>query len=191
MLNTISGLLGAAGAAVVGDYESIATVSVTTATPSITFSSIPSTYKHLQLRAHIMSTAGASGIYGQGRVGNGSVDSGSNYSDHYLAGNGAGTGAGSGSGSYFRAFGYLSGSQNNAHPTALVMDLLDYANTNAYKTFRQLYGADSNGVGEIALGSASWRSTSAINALTIFAFSQGSASNFGQYSSFALYGIKG
>jgi hypothetical protein len=44
MASQISGHL------VTNSYESIQTVTVSTATPSITFSSIPATYKHLQIR---------------------------------------------------------------------------------------------------------------------------------------------
>jgi hypothetical protein len=74
-----------------------------------------------------------------------------------------------------------------------IVDILDYANTNKYKTIRSLTGHDHNGViagihAIVNLNSGSWRSTSAINSIVIGVVS-GTA--FNQYSSFALYGIKG
>jgi hypothetical protein len=69
-----------------------------------------------------------------------------------------------------------------------VIDILDYANTNKNKTIRSLAGSDANGSGTIWFGSIAWLSTSAITSLS---FNIESGSNFTQYSSFALYGIKG
>jgi hypothetical protein len=66
-----------------------------------------------------------------------------------------------------------------------IVDILDYANTNKYKTLRALAGVDFNGSGRVGLTSGLWQSTSAINAITL------EGSSFVQYSSFALYGIKG
>jgi len=174
------------------DFDSIATVTVGTAVSSVTFSSIPATYRHLQIRSASLNNAGANSYYAQFRVGNGSVDSGSNYSWHYVSGDGGGgsSAAGYATQNYGRLFGTVSGPTNNTTGFAVVADILDYANTNKYKTLRSLEGADGNGVGEVGLISGLWQSNSAINTITIYAFSQGSASTFGQYSSFALYGVK-
>lgn len=70
---------------------------------------------------------------------------------------------------------------------AIVLDILDYADTNKYKTTRSLAGLDSNTAGgALQLASGSWRNTAAITSIT---FSSGT--NFQQYSTLALYGIKG
>jgi hypothetical protein len=70
-----------------------------------------------------------------------------------------------------------------------ILDILDYANTNKYKTTRNLAGVDSNDTnGKISFESGSWRSTSAVSTITLIS---GTGSDFLQYSSFALYGIKG
>lgn len=69
-----------------------------------------------------------------------------------------------------------------------VMDILDYTNTNKYTTTRILGGADINGTGRTVLGSGLWMNTAAVSTLTIIT---DNASTFSQYSSFALYGIKG
>jgi hypothetical protein len=175
-----------------GAFDSLATVTVPSGgLASVTFASIPNTYKHLQVRSYSLNNAGANGYYCQFRVGNGSVDSGSNYSWHHLVGNGAGTSAaGYASQNYARLFGTVSGPTNNSSGFAVVADFLDYANTNKFKTVRSLEGADGNGVGEVGLISSLWQSTSAINTITLSAFSQGSASTFGQHSQFTLYGVK-
>ena len=177
-------------------YESIATVTVGAGGQSnISFSSIPSTYKHLQIRGIAQDNRTT---YNQSSFGfrfNG--DSGSNYSYHFLQASwGAGaTGVDSmGSGSQNQAYsvGSIVSSVTANTFGSFVIDILDYANTNKYKTIRGLSGADANsatGYRPIPrLGSGSWQSTSAINSMTIYS-EFGSA--FNQYSSFALYGIKG
>jgi hypothetical protein len=69
-----------------------------------------------------------------------------------------------------------------------VCDILDYTNTNKYKTVRSLSGHDQNGSGYVTLMSGSWRNTAAITSITILRDSGGA--NLTQYSQFALYGIK-
>jgi len=70
---------------------------------------------------------------------------------------------------------------------AYVIDILDYANTNKYKTSRNLAGYDNNSGGRVSLNSGNWRNTNAITSITLTCRSD----NFQQYSQFALYGIKG
>jgi hypothetical protein len=70
-----------------------------------------------------------------------------------------------------------------------VIDILDYANTNKYKTIKSLNGTDTNGGGLILFDSSSWRSTAAITSIKFF--SKDISRDLNQYSSFALYGIKG
>jgi hypothetical protein len=69
-----------------------------------------------------------------------------------------------------------------------VVDILDYANTNKYKTTRNLMGFDYNGSGTIRSISGLWMSTSAINSITL---TTGTSSNWQGDTQFALYGIKG
>ena len=71
---------------------------------------------------------------------------------------------------------------------ATVCDILDYTNTNKYKTVRALSGHDQNGSGVIQLRSGFWRSTSAITSITI---SNDQIANIAEYTRFSLYGIKG
>ena len=70
-----------------------------------------------------------------------------------------------------------------------VIDLIDYANINKYKTVKSLNGANDNGTGTyMSFSSANWRNTNAINSINIFS---GYSSTLLQNSQFSLYGIKG
>jgi hypothetical protein len=167
-------------------YQSISTVTVGSGgSASIDFTSISSTYTHLQIRG-IARTAnagtGASLIFVRANS-----DTASNYSTHYLGGDGATAYAGA---AINQTNMWNGVAVDNGYPantfSNFVLDVLDYANTNKYKTFRVLSGGDGNGVGEIYLFSGNWRSTSAITSLTLYAHT-----NFLQYSQYALYGIKG
>jgi hypothetical protein len=70
---------------------------------------------------------------------------------------------------------------------AFIIDLLDYSNTNKFKTMRSLNGFDENGAGQIFLTSGLYRKTNAISEIRLFP----SSGTFAEYSSFALYGITG
>lgn len=189
MLNNIAGLLGGGAPAVVGDYESIATTVVGSGgTPSVTFTVIPSTYKHLQIRGMARcasSTDRNLRLYVNGDTTN------SNYKQHWLYGNGSGTGN-SEANTVSPQIGYLPMSSDTSGMFGVtVTDILDYTSTNKTKTVRSLFGWDGNGStsGIVALGSGfQTSSTSAITSLTI---QMSNGSNLAEYSHFALYGIKG
>ncbi len=70
---------------------------------------------------------------------------------------------------------------------ATITDVLDYTDTNKYKTVRYLGGKDQNGSGGVSLNSGSWRSTAAVTSITFFS----SGVDFPEYTQFALYGLKG
>ena len=178
MLNSIVGLLSAGGG-VANSYESISTVPVGAGgTSTITFSSIPSTYKHLQIRGIMAQTTGASSTNIQFN----SDTTTTNYYYHRLQGTGAAVNAAAGN--LFRIF---DGTSTTPYFQGFVVDILDYADTNKYKTTRALAGYDANGSGQINLTSNLWKNTAAITSITFTT----DTSNFAQYSSFALYGIKG
>lgn len=172
-----------------GAYDSIATTTVGSGgASSITFSSIPSTYTHLQIRATLRMTRSGQ-PEGVALVRANSDSTTANYRSHEVGGDGAATDAGDYSG--IAGFYGVTGAATTATSGIMgvaVMDILDYANTNKYKTSRMLTGDDRNGSGLIRLYSGLWMSTSAISQLDIIPY-YGTA--FEQYSSFALYGIKG
>lgn len=169
------------------DFESIATVTVGAGgAADITFSSIPSTYQHIQVRLSCRDNraAAVNTIFIQV---NG--DTGNNYALHALAGDGSNASA-TGSSSVARGALLLAPSASatsNVFGSAVV-DVLDYANANKNTTIRTLGGYDANGAGHIRLFSSLWNNTNAVNSLKLFP--DGSAS-FVQYTHAALYGIKG
>jgi hypothetical protein len=184
LLNNIVALLGDGGGAA-NSYESIATVTASSGATSITFSSIPSTYKHLQVRwmANTYNTTSNEGLYIQF---NGVTTA--SYSFHYLNGDGSGAGA-SGGGSVT----YPCLTPTILPPTGStygvgILDVIDYADTTKNKTARMFSGKDTNGATtqNVVLASGAWYSTNAINSLT---FKTGTG--FSSTSTFALYGVKG
>lgn len=164
-------------------YESIATATPTSGN-SVTFSSIPNTYKSLQVR---ISTVFASNNNDVSARLNG--DSTQIYTRHRLYGDGSTassdgnpTGVGLTGAALFGAA--IGGS--TTFPTTVIMDLQDYASTTKYKTFRSFSGVDRNGSGEVNLISSLWTSTAAVTSLEIY-----SGANFATGTTISLYGIKG
>ena len=163
-------------------YEPIATTTLGTATSSVTFSSIPSTYTDLVLVVSGSSTAGTNGRM---RVGNGSVDTGSNYSFTTLDGDGTSalTSGFTNQTSYTMQW-YSQFSTVPDRVTTEITHIMNYANTTTYKTIlvRSNFWltATSAGVGL-------WRSTSAINVLTYFC---ANATTFAAGFTATLYGVK-
>lgn len=186
MLNNIASILGVGGATI-GDYESIATVSVGVGgTATVSFTSIPSTYSHLQIRG--IARENRAIVTGGTMKMTFNSDTAANYSVHTLYGDGAAAASQATANTAYSQVGYATGTSaltNNFG--AFVTDILDYANTSKYKTVRTLGGGDNNGAGEMDFGSSNWRSTSAISRIDI---TGSTGANILQYSSFALYGIK-
>lgn len=185
MLNTILASLSEGIAPSTTAYESIATVTVGSGgSSSIDFTSIPSTYTHLQVRGITRTTTGGLDI-NQIRF---NSDTGSNYATHRIEANGSSVSATATASTVCINGGLQSGSSTLSNTFgAMVFDILDYANTNKYKTLRHLDGIDANGTGLMGFGSGLWMNTNAITSITIFTF----GTDFAQYSQFALYGIKG
>jgi len=169
------------GAVPVG-YNSIATINGNGSTATITFSGIPATYSHLQVRVLARVAAGGEDLTLQF---NG--DTAANYSRHRLTGSYTATAAsGTASTTGITTLGSAGmPSLANAYAVSII-DILDYSNTNKYKTARMLSAQDSNGSGGLDFTSGVWRNTAAITSLTIYA----NSSNFPTAASFALYGIK-
>lgn len=147
---------------------------------TITFSNIPNTYKHLQIR-YINTTS----TVNQNLDFQFNGDTGSNYAWHRLLGDGASAIADSTASTTVMRIGRSGG--NSTSFAGGIFDVLDYANTSKYKTARTLYGTDQNGSGLIFLSSGLWQNTAAVTSITITP----AAGSFSQYSRFSLYGIKG
>jgi hypothetical protein len=158
-------------------YESIATVTVGSGgSSSVTFSSIPTTYQHLQIRVLI----GGSFAGGDVLCWFNNDTTNANYYRHFIYGQGSSVTASSGT-----TGGVIPGYIVNVG--GFVQDILDYKNTNKFKTARSLWGYDANGSGFVGLYSGLWNNTSAINRIDFVPVS----GTFPQYSKFGLFGIKG
>lgn len=191
MLNVISGIFSeGTPPAAPNSFESIATVLVGSGGSSaITFSSIPSTFKQLQVR--LIARSNRSG-FSQDIIRiryNG--DTGSNYAYHMVEGTGvnpASTNSGSSTASPWLMFSTGATATSDTF-NAGVIDILDYTNTNKNTTTRALTGLDQNtSDSRVALGSVLWNNTAAVTSLEIAPIY---GTGFVQYTHAALYGIKG
>ena len=184
-----AGLFSTPTAPVTNSYESIATVTGNGSSGTLSFTSIPSTYTHLQIR----------GIARDGRavtVDTGYLtfnsDSGTNWANHFINGNGSSASSGANAPSLAPSntsiFVIPGTSAGSDMMSAAVIDILDYKNTNKYKTVRALSGEDLNGSGNVWFASGLWQSTNAISRIDV---TTGTGSAWTSTTTFALYGIKG
>jgi len=163
-----------------GAYDSIATGVGTGSNTTITFSSIPQTYTHLQVRASYLSSTSTVVIPNI----NG-INTGGTYAIHGLRGNGS-TVSAYGLTSYDYAQIGTAVVASPTNPAVFVFDILDYTNTNKNKTIRWLAGNDANGSGNVELGSILNNNTAAVTSIS-FPIASG---NFPVGTRIALYGIK-
>lgn len=168
-------------------FESIATQTVGAGgASSVEFTSIPGTYTHLQIRC--IARADRAGNTYEGVAFQFNSDTAGNYSAHNLSGDGSSaTAEAAANASNMNAVLISAASAGASTFGAGVIDILDYANTNKYKTIRTLGGMDNNGSGIVRFSSGSWRNTNAVTSIKMIATN---GSNFVQYTTFALYGIK-
>lgn len=158
-------------------YEPIASTSLGSAAADITFSSIPATYTDLVLVLHGGFATAASDLYIQ--VGNSTIDTGSNYSNTDLRGNGSAAAS-----SRTSSVAYMRQNQNTVDsPSTWVVNVMSYANTNVFKTLLSSFASAGNGVERTV---SLWRSTSAITELKVYTSSGNLSSGF----TASLYGVK-
>jgi hypothetical protein len=160
-------------------YVALKTETVAVATSSVTFSSIPTGYTDLVLVVNGAVTSGTANWVLQ--VGNGSVDTGSNYSETDLWGTGSAAQSARGSNQtsiLLNSYGYL----DTVFRANAICHIMNYSNTTTNKTILARANNSDNGV---HAGVGLWRSTVAINTIKIAA----SASTFVVGTTFNLYGI--
>lgn len=165
-------------------YESIQTVTVPSGgSGNISLNSIPQTYKHLQLRMIYRTTVSTPD---DNVVGTFSGDTNNNYVTHYISNNGstlASAIVAAGIGVIF--LGRQSGATS---PASLfgsgVVDIIDYSATNKSKTIKSVSGWNTTSASQYWYWSGAWMNTTAVTSISI-------TGPFAEFSSFALYGIKG
>lgn len=161
-------------------YTPIASATVSgSSTASYTFSSIPSTYTDIVLVASIVASSGTPGVYYQ--LGNGSIDTGTNYSSTVMLG----TGSSAASYRYSNAtaiYGNVTG--DTASTVVSMAHFQNYSNTTTYKTVLCRHSSAADYVMSTA---GLWRSTAAVNTIKILA---ASTNVFPVGTTFTIYGIK-
>ena len=175
-----------------GTYESIQSVYLSSGDASaINFTDIPATYQHLEIRYSGRSNRTSNHLDDvQIRFGNGSIDTGANYS--------------------YRASGYESGGGTfrtdqtaqtsmmsglcvggNSYPNGIgIFQITNYANTNTFKGLTGANGFSTNNSGATnrwGMFTGGWASTSAITHIRLSLAN----SDWKQYTQISLYGIKG
>lgn len=166
-----------------GDFESIATYSSINGLNTVTFSNIPQTFKHLQIRTSTVATTDG---YIESRF---NADSGSNYAWHILTGQGSAASASAQTSQTKLRITAFNNQMDTTNPYVSITDILDYTNTNKHTTIRTLSGKDSNGAGDINLISGVWLNSAAVTSIELF-LSPTSAKTYLTGSHIALYGIK-
>jgi hypothetical protein len=163
-------------------YTPIYSQTLSSATSSITFSNIPTTFTDLALVVSALNATATNTSF-QFRVGSNTVDTGSNYSLSEIFGTGSSAGSDRASND---TAGYLNGpgiGTSTTIPNTYVMNFMNYSNTTTFKTVLGRGGsANINLVATVNL----WRSTLPINTITVFQ----SINNMSSGSTFTLYGIK-
>jgi len=163
-------------------FDSISTTTISgSGVTSITFSSIPQTYSHLQIRYWTIA-ATANNSYPRLRF-NG--DTASNYNSDRLVSDGTSVTTYSGTTTSQIESSGFTWTAGDVDPEVGIIDIADYANANKYKVAISYGGADQNAGGGVWLASGVWRNTAAITSITII------SPSFGVPAKFALYGIKG
>lgn len=136
---------------------------------NITFTNIPQTFTHLQVR--IMCRSGRA-VAGEGLwLAYNNVFT-ATYFYHNINGNGSTANCSSGTGDVVGRIGIMPGASSLATAFGVaIVDILDYTNTNKTKTYRSYWGADDNNVSGTnlftGLYSGSSSATTAITRLDI------------------------
>jgi hypothetical protein len=145
-------------------YTPLATVTLASTAASVTFSSIPATYRDLILVVRGTLTSGVGSIRFNG-------DSGANYTRVGMYGDGSTAASYSGtSAEIFNS------------PITDIMNIMDYSATDKHKTY---IARDSNSASLVVAQAGRWANTAAITTVALISPS----STFGVGSTFSLYGV--
>ncbi len=152
-------------------YIALANITLTSTDNEVVFANIPNTYRDLVLVAvHTSNTGGAdTGVRFNS-------DSGGNYTMVRMSS------AGPSSASANQSYAYSG--DNNPDRRTVIIQIMDYAQTDKHKTILTRYAGFSDTTMAIA---ARWANTNAINTVSIFP----NGGSWTSGSTFALYGIAG
>lgn len=167
-------------------FESIATQTASGTVTNLTFSNIPSTFTHLQVRGILRGTDAS---YSDNMLIRFNGDSSFIYNGSGIETDNAAIsvqGSATTSAISPTTLSSMAASAPSNLFTSYIIDIADYRSTSKFKSVSALSGFDSNIYGKSAISFGLWRST---NAITSIAFSLLNGS-IGAGSTFALYGIK-
>jgi hypothetical protein len=168
-----------------GGYDALSTITVPSGgMSSVTFSAIPNTYRHLQIRCIARSDSGTATSLSF--TFNGDTNNANYYARHLVFGDGT-TAASINNATLTGITGGSVAPSTTSLVAPNIIDALDYTSTTENKTLRIFGGLDANGSGSVGLGSGLWLNNSAITSITITSFG---GSNFTQHSQFSLYGVR-
>jgi hypothetical protein len=162
-------------------YTELKRTVLSTSASTITLDNIPQTYTDLILV--FQATGASANMNWDIRVGNGTVDSGSNYSATYLVGGSGGASSNRVSNQTAMRLGFSAYIQASGGNFMAVTQIMNYSNTTTNKTVISRDGNVNLGA-EAAVGL--WRSTSAINIITVGDFG---GSTMAAGTTVSLYGI--
>lgn len=159
-------------------YSKIASTTLSSPAASYTFTSIPSTYTDLILVGNFGVTVGGNSLRIQ--VGNGSIDTGANYSYTFIYGTGSSalTSRYAGDTSIYSGYASTANIQNN-----WFMHFQDYSNTTTKKTVLERFNCASTATTAVV---GLWNNTAAINQIKVLTLGD----NLSTGSTFTLYGIE-
>ena len=154
-------------------YTALANVTLAGSSASVTFSSIPATYRDLIL---VFNGGAVSGAHNLTIALN--SDTGANYSAVHMSGTGSSTeSSGSNANRLLNYYGYLEANQN----TVIIAQFMDYSATDKHKTYLSRSNNAGNGISAVA---GRWANTAAITSIAIT-----TGANYSSGSTFTLFGI--
>jgi hypothetical protein len=163
-------------------YTELRRTTLSTSASTITLDNIPQNYTDLVLV--FQCSAASANMNWDLRVGNGTVDSGSNYSATYLVGGSGGATSNRVSNQDRLRLGFSAFIQSSGGVFTAITQFMNYSNTTTNKTVISRDGNANQSVVESAVGL--WRSTAAINIITMGDFG---GSTMAAGTTVSLYGI--
>jgi hypothetical protein len=164
-------------------YVALDKVTVTTATPSITFTGISGAYTDLVVvvsaKSSLTTTTQVQLTFNS--------DTATNYSWTRLLGDGSSASSARASTQSYVEVGYIAGNTGSPSPDLFTLNIQNYSNATTFKTFLSRWGSMNAANQYVAAVVGLWRKTpEAITSLTLTA----NSANFAVGSTFSLYAIK-
>ena len=174
-----------------GDYALIERTVLSADATSFTFSSIPQTYKHLQIFATLANTSAGGAINASIFFNN--DETGGNYQRHYLQNAYSGGVSAGGSASATFNFVYAAGSTYTDVYATNHINIYDYTSSSKYKSIHNVsqYLTNGRGSGLVqgfgGIYSGVWKNTNAISTIKF----EANSGQLNSGSTFWLYGLEG